>query len=217
MKTADAQNQNLLPGKGSMSPCRQTKPAAGKAATLPVTTVTEVHKTADRQLPGPARTRKYKGETVMKNKNQIITAAEVAAPSVEAGMSLPKYIDGLIESLGMAYKDLPQGVKNLFIYSKQGDNIALHHLGGLYVQDMFFPADHQISRRLRDEAAMHGNEVARRQQDKASGTWGLPIIISHGDGLEKAAWPAPSQTKEVKESQQDSEQTAPRDLAFRVA
>lgn len=145
------------------------------------------------------------------------TATNVVAPAAEAGMSMSKYIDELIASLKTDYEGLPQGVKNLFIYSKQGNNIALHHLGGCYIQGTFFPADHKIARRLRDEAAMQGNEVARRQQDPKSSTWGLPVIINYAEDAEKNAWPASFQSGREKNLQQDPKQAASGALAVRAA
>jgi len=142
------------------------------------------------------------------------TATTVVAPVEEAEISLAEYVDGLITALGTDYENLFSGVKNLFNSSKHGNDIALLHLCECYAQGVdLLPLDSKVARRLLDEAALHGNEVARRLKHKDSGTWCLPIIINHGGDLEKSAWPTSLQPKKTRNLQQDSKQSASEDCS----
>lgn len=115
----------------------------------------------------------------MEHEIKKTTAVKVAAPAEETGIPLTQYVDAITTALAKDYEELPQSVKNLFLYSKQGNNIALLHLSECYAQGTFFPADFKISRRLLEESARCGNEVAIRLQDPESAKWSEPIVITY--------------------------------------
>jgi hypothetical protein len=118
-------------------------------------------------------------ERAEKMTEKINTNTNETTTVEEAETSLAKYIDAITTALAEDYETLPQGVKNLFIYARQGDGLGLLHLCECYAHGTFFAADVNIAKRLLDEAESHGDEVARRLKNRGSTRWTGPIVIHH--------------------------------------